>query len=190
MFFVPTDLLSFWLMPWSERFRRACLWFTPATQPLQGKQPDRDAPRWLRPLFLQRWVGQAVAARLAWLHAHPEMTTYRYGGESEPRWFAAAWASYEQECLRDLKESTLLWIFGMEVERLLRIAQEPPSMVGNGDWTRAALGIAEHVAQLYTELKHRHTAMPARAMLRQELRQFVAWTGGDAWRWMTSQREM
>jgi hypothetical protein len=139
MLFLAVDLVAFWLMPWSAPFRRACLWFTPDTQPLQGRQPDKDAPKWLRPLFLQRWVGQAVAARLAWLQAHPEADPYRFGHESEPAWVAAAWASYDRRCLRELSEKTLLWIFGMEVERLLRIAQEAPALVGQGVWTKAAL---------------------------------------------------
>jgi hypothetical protein len=47
--------------------------------------------------------------------------------------------------------------------------------VGDGDWTGAALGVAAHLAQLYSELKRRHNAMPARAMLRAELRRFVEW---------------
>ena len=184
MLFTALDLVAFWVMPWSQRFRRACLWFTSNTQPLQGKKPNSDAPWWLRPLFLQHWVGQAVAARLAWLEAHPQVTPYRYGHESELCWDEAAWKRYDDECLRDLRESTLIWIFGMEVERLLRLAQQSPWSVNNGDWTRAALGIAGHVAQLYGELKRRHTALPARALLREELRQFVAWTGGADRTWL------
>lgn len=174
MMFLAVDLVAFWLMPWSASFRRACLWFTPDTQPLQGKQPDKDAPNWLRPLCLQRWVGQTVAARLAWLKAHPDADPYRFGHESEPAWVAAAWATYDRQCLRELREQTLLWIFGMEVERLVRIAQESPILVGQGDWTQAALGASEHIAQLYAELKRRHKAMRARALLREELRRFAA----------------
>ena len=78
MLAVAPDLISFWLMPWSETFRAACLWFTLDTQPLRGTQPDKDAPKWLRPLFLQRWVGQTVAAQLAWLGEHPEARRYRF----------------------------------------------------------------------------------------------------------------
>ena len=149
---------------------------------MQGRKPNTFAPRWLRPLLLQRWVGQAIAARLAWLDAHPHARRYRYGVESEPRWFDAAWASYERDILADFNEAMLLWIFGMEVERLLRIAEEHPSFVGQVEWTRAVLGASEHLAQLYAELKRRHSWQQARAMLRAELRRFVDGNGCvDAW---------
>ena len=177
MCFAPLVLVAFWLMPWSEPFRAACLGFTLETQPLRGKQPDADAPNWLRPLFLQRWVGQAVSQRLAWLQWHPEITPYRYGRQSELRWHDAAWAEYDRQCLRELSQQRLLWIFGMEVERLLWLAQQSPWEAGNGDWTRAALGISLHVAQVYAELKRRLRATWARYLLREELRQFVLWAG-------------
>ena len=86
-----------------------------------------------------------------------------------------AWASYPRRCLRELREETLLRIFGMEVERLLRIAEESPLLAGTGDWTSAALGASEHIAQLYAELKRRHKAQRARAILSLELRQYVDW---------------
>jgi hypothetical protein len=177
------DAIYFWIMPWSHSFRAACLHFTPDAQPVQGKCPDRYAPTWLRPLCLQRWVGQAIAARLA---ADPQTTAYRYGNESEPCWEAVAWVSYEWATLRELRERTLLWIFGMEVERLLRIAQEDPRLAGVAYWTGAVLGASEHLAQLYRELKRRHKAMRAREMLREELRRFVADEGhGEAATYLT-----
>jgi hypothetical protein len=171
----PIDLVSFWLMPWSAPFRHACVWVTRLGAPLQGKQPDKDAPNWLRPLCVQRWVGQAVAARLAWLAAHPEVDAWRFGHESEPAWVEAAYARYDWRCLRAFTDSLLLWLFGMEVERLARIAQEAPALVGSGEWTRAALGAFEHIAQIYAELKRRHKAMQARALLREDLRACITW---------------
>lgn len=54
MVVVDADLISFWLTPWSAPFRAACLWFTAETQPLRGRKPNKIAPRWLRPFFLQR----------------------------------------------------------------------------------------------------------------------------------------
>ncbi|HLW03073.1 MAG TPA: hypothetical protein VKT82_30760 [Ktedonobacterales bacterium] len=164
--------ITFWLTPWSAPFRAACLWFTPDTQPLQGRKPNTIAPRWVRPFFVQRWVGEAIAARLA---ANPATTAYRFGHDSDPDWDAAAWASYPRAILRQLDEQTVLGIVGMEVERLLRIAQEHPGLVGQVEWTGAALSASEHLAQLYAELKRRHKAMQARALLREELRRFVAW---------------
>ena len=138
-------LITFWLLPWSKPFRAACHWFALGTQPMQGRaHPDKEAPRCLRPLFLQRLVGQAAAARLAWLQAHPLATRYRYGRESEPRWFNAAWASYERCILREFADAMLLWIFGMEVEQLVRIAEEHPSLVGQVEWVCATLGAREY----------------------------------------------
>jgi hypothetical protein len=170
-------VVDFWTMPWSAPFRAACRWFTSETQPMRGHKPNRFAPWWLRPLFVHAWVGQAIAARLAWLAAHPQATRYRYGVESEPRWVDAAWASYQRCILREFSDAVLLWIVGMEVERLLRIAEEHPGLVGQVEWTRAVLGASEHLAQLYAELKRRHPWQEARAMLRAELTRFVTWNG-------------
>ncbi len=169
------DLFAFWMTPWSKTLRAACVWVERFGAPISGKKPDKDAPNWLRPLLLQRWVAQAITARLAWLDAHPDQTTPRHGNESEPCWDDVAWVSYDRRCLRELREATLLDIFGMEVERLLRIVQEPPGMVGSVEWTRAALGASEHIAQVYAELKRRYKAMRARAILRDELRRFITW---------------
>jgi hypothetical protein len=163
--------INFWLTPWSDTFRGACLWFTPETQPLRGRKPDSVAPDCVRPLLLQRWVGQAIAARLA---ANPDTEEYRYARESAPRWEMWAWAAYTRRTLRLVSDERLLWLFGLEVERLLRVAQEHPSLVGGDDWTSAALCASEHIAQVYAELKRRHKAMRARALLREELRRFAA----------------
>jgi hypothetical protein len=168
------DLISFWLTPWSAPFRAACLWFTPDTQPLQGRKPDKIAPRWLRPLFLQRWVGEAVAARL---QANPHTSAYRCGYESEPCWKASAGPSARRASLRRLSEARLLWAFGVEVERLLRIAQEHPCLVGDANWTGAALDASAQIARIYAELKRRYKAMQARALVREELCRFVGWQG-------------
>lgn len=169
--------ITFWLTPWSAPFRAACLWFTPDTQPLQGRKPNKVAPWWVRPFFVQQWVGEAIAARLA---ADPDTCAYRFGRESEPVWKASAWARYPRAILRQLREETLLGIWGMEVERLLRIAQESPLVVGNGAWTQAALVACAHLARVYAELRRRHRAMQAKAIVREELRRFVTWNEGAA----------
>ena len=169
------DLLLFWMTPWSEPLRDTCIWLKRFGQPISGKRPDSDAPDWLRPLFLQRWAAQTIAARLAWLQAHPDLAASRFERESDACWDDAAWASYDRRCLRDLDEETLLWIFGMEVERLLHIMREPPSLVGDATWARAALGASEHLAQVYHELRRRYHAVRARYMLREDLRRFVTW---------------
>jgi hypothetical protein len=130
---------------------------------------------------LQRWVAQAIAARLEWMRQHPERAPYAYGHESEPCWDACAWATYDWRCLHAFSEATLLWIFGMEVERLLRIMQEPPGLVGGVNWTKATLGASKHLIQIYRELKRRQPpqagqgrALGARGILREALRRFAS----------------
>ena len=124
---------------------------------------------------MQRWVGQTVAARLAWMAERPERAIYRYGRESEPCWEDVAWQRYQWRILHQFDDATLLYIFGMEVERLLRIAQEPPSLVGQVEWVQASLGASKHIAQLYGELKRRHKAVRARYLLREALRGYLTW---------------
>ena len=81
MLFVTDDLLSFWMMPWSRPLRAACVWLARFGPPISGDKPDKDAPDWPRPLCLQRWVGQTIASRLAWLRAHPDLAACRFGPE-------------------------------------------------------------------------------------------------------------
>ncbi len=173
--FRPTDLVDFWLMPWSEPLRSACCWIALLGAPLQGKKPDTDAATWLKPLFLQRWVGQAVAERLAWLKAHPEAAGDRFGEESDPGWREDGWAPPARPRLRRLCAEELLRLVAVELERLARIAEDVPALVGGGNWTEAALASCAAMARLYAELKRRHRAAQARALVSEALRQFVAW---------------
>jgi hypothetical protein len=167
------DLVSFWTTPWSLPLRRACVWLACTDPPLIAHAPDSIAPRWVRPLCVQRWVGQAVAARLAWWQAHPDRAAHRFGRESEPSGKEAAWASYQRAYLREFSEQRLLWFFGIEVERLLQLMQESPILAGGGVWTQAVLGACEHIAQVYGELKRRHGFRIARAIVREELQRFI-----------------
>ncbi len=68
----------FWLAPWTMLLRSACRWLSPEAQTATAPAPF--APRWPRPLGLQRWVGQAIDARLAWMREHPEAACYRPSG--------------------------------------------------------------------------------------------------------------
>src|ERR1051326_4897468 len=43
--FLPTELIDFWLMPWSGPLRSACCWIALLGAPLHGKKPDTDAAR-------------------------------------------------------------------------------------------------------------------------------------------------
>ena len=167
-------LLSFWMTPWSRTLRGACVWLERLGAPISGTRPDAEAPNWLRPLCVQRRVGQAVADRLAWVAAHPE-AGYRCGRESEPCWTEVGWASYPRRYLRAMSEESLRWLFMMEVERLVRSMEEAPGLVGGADWTRGVLGACEHVAQVYGEWRRRHKARRARTIVREELAAFVAW---------------
>jgi hypothetical protein len=130
MQFSAPDLLSFWMTPWSRPLRGACVWLASLGAPISGSQPDAAAPRWLRPLCLQRWVGQAVVTRLEWMGQHPDQPAYSFGRESEPCWTDVAWATYDRPSTRGLSEEAILWLFGAEVERLLRSVEEAPGLVG------------------------------------------------------------
>ena len=122
--FRPTDLVDFWLMPWSEPLRDACCWIALLGVPLAGKKPDTDAARGLRPLFLQRWAGQAARDRLAWLRLHPEAERDRFGDESDPGWDVEGRLVSERRCLQQMEEAALLRLIAVEAERLTRIAEE------------------------------------------------------------------
>lgn len=172
---VRDHLIAFWLTPWSAPFRATCLWFTPDTQPLQGRRPNKIAPAWVRPFFLHAWVAEAIAARLK---ANPQTCAYLWGRASEPCYKADAWASYAGAVLRECDEHDLLNFFLLDTERLLRIAQEHPRLVGDLYWTGAALSASEHLAQVYAELKRRCKAQQARALVSQALSRFVS--GPDA----------
>lgn len=175
------DLLIFWMTPWSKPLRDTCVWLARFGAPISGKRPDRFAPTWVRPLFMQRWVARAIATRLAWIAAHPDLPADQYEDESEPQLNVAGWTAYERCWLRTRPEERLLHTFGVEVERLLRIMQEPPTLVGDDDWTHAALEACEHLAQVYHELRRRHKATRARAIVRDALRRFSeGQRGGEA----------
>jgi len=169
------DLFAFWLTPWTKTLRDLSVQLTFMDPPISGKRPDKDAPRWVRPLCLQRWVSQAIAARLAWMQAHPTQAAPRFGAASETRFEGCAAEPPRRRCLRGKRDEALLEQFSTTVERLLRLLSEPPKLVGEMDWTRAALRASQEMAQIYAELKRRYKAMPARAMLREELRRFVIW---------------
>ena len=97
-----------------------------------------------------------------------------------------AWGSYQRPILRQMGEVWRLWLFLQEVECLLRVAQEHAGLVGGTNWTGAALCASEHIAQVYGELKRCHKAMRARALLREELRRFVAWQDASDLYWPTA----
>jgi hypothetical protein len=181
MLFTADDVVSFWYARWAAPLRSACVALP--EPPLPRPDPLPKAPRWLRPLCVQRLIGQAVAERAAWYRVHSDLTPiYYFDNESEPCWGEVAAVSYDRECLRELKEGTVRWILGMEIERLLRIVQVVPAPAARGSaevgmdaWMRAVLGVCEHVSQLYDELKRRHKAMRARAIVREELLSVLHW---------------
>ena len=166
---------SFWSQSWSVPLRAACVWLRRTPPPVVPFTPNRLAPGWLRPLCLQREVGQAVGARLTWMRAHPDQAGYLYPTDSIPCWSRDAWIPYERGALRVWTDEWLLVLFQMEVERLLRIVQTPPALLGEEVWTRAALGACEHLAQLYREFRRRYQARPVRLFVRRVLRAYVCW---------------
>jgi hypothetical protein len=169
----------FWLLPWSAPLRAAAGWLSELAWP-DSASPVPAAPRWLRPLCVQRMVGRAVAERARWLKQHPCLNPYRFGDDSDPGWDETTLLTYDRRCLRDLSEASVRWLFGVEVERILRLIQTSPALLGEGAWVASLLAACEHIAQVYHELKRRHKAMQARATLREELRLFLEWQGEKA----------
>jgi hypothetical protein len=167
MTLTPAELDAFWFAPWSLPVRSACRWLSLAEK-ARGARPT-PAPQRLRPRCLQRRVGQAVAARLAWRQAHPEAALYRSSGASDvadlsiPCWTDKAPGPSEQQPLRAVTEDRLLWGWEVEVERLWRSSETPPSLLGWEVWTQAVLGVGGHLAQLYGELQRGHGARRARS---------------------------
>jgi hypothetical protein len=162
----------FWRLPWSAPLRAALFWQADPDQ-FPTAEPIPVVPGWLRPLVVQRLVGQAVAARAAWQETHLCLEPYRFGNESEPDWHETNLLRYGR-CLGRLSEELQRWILGMEVERILRLVQLPPSELGQGAWVAAVLAACEHVAQVY-QVWRRYRAARAREMLREELQRFLDW---------------
>jgi hypothetical protein len=176
MIFQVSHRAIFRRLPWSAPLRSALSW-----QPDPAQFPDDaplpDAPRWLRPLCVQRMVGRAVAQRAAWLASHLCLDPYRFGRESEPDWHECNLLTYDRRNLRELSERSPRWLLGMEVERLLRLVQLSPSERGEAAWLAGVLAASEHVALVYHELRRRYKAARARAILREDLAAFVTWRG-------------
>jgi len=169
----------FWRLPWSAPLRSALSW-QPDPAQFSDDAPLPEAPRWLRPLCVQRMVGQAVAQRAAWLASHLCLDPYRFGRESEPDWHECNLLTYDRRNLREMGEQSLRWLLGMEAERLLRLEQISPSELGKAAWLAGVLAASEHVAQVYHELRRRYKAARARAILREDLAAFIAWQGDPA----------
>ena len=174
MRFLASHLAVFWHLPWSAPLRAALSWQADPAQ-FPDDAPPPVAPPWLKPLCVQRLVGYAIADRVAWLATHPCLEPYRFGRESEPDWHECNLLTYDRRNLREMGEPWLRWMLGMEVERLLRLAQTSPSELGEAAWLAGALAASEHVAQVYHELRRRYKAARARAIVREELRDFLAW---------------
>jgi hypothetical protein len=170
---------SFWSQSWSAPLRSACRWLKRAPAPTVQPIPEALAPGWLRPLCFQREVARAIRDRLAWLRAHPDQTADLYPQQAIPVWTETAWTPYERGVLRGWEDIALLERVQLEVERLLRIIETPPALLGEEVWTHALLGTCEHLAQLYRELRRRCGARAVRVALRRMLTSYVCWTPED-----------
>ncbi len=166
---------AFWSQSWSAPLRAACIWLRRDPAPVVSRLPEALAPGWLRPLCVQRCIAQAIAARLAWMRQHPDLAAQRFLYPSTPDWTREAWTPYDRGWLRVWTEAWLLECFQVEVERLLRIMQTPPALLGEEVWTRVALGTCERLAQLYQELRRRSGMRAARRLVRDTLENFICW---------------
>jgi hypothetical protein len=166
---------SFWSQSWSATLRSSCRWLRRDPAPVVPTIPEALAPGWLRPLCFQREVARAIRDRLAWLRANPDQSAMLYLLESLPCWTAEDWTPYRRGVLRAWGDEWLVEQVQIEVERLLRIVDTPPALLGEEVWTHAALGTCERLAQLYRELRRRCGARATRVALRRLLTGYVYW---------------
>ena len=176
MLAVAPDLVSFWLMPWSEPFRAACLWFTLDTQPLRGKQARQRRARsgCARSSFS---AGSARPSPPGWpgsrriqrrgaiaLKTNPPPAGTRWPGPAIP---GAACAN----CAKKRCCASLAW----KSSGCCALPRSRPCWWATATGPAPRWAASEHIAQLYAELKRRHKAQRARAILSLELRQYVEW---------------
>ena len=166
---------SFWSSAWAAPLRRACHWLQREAAPDVPSVPDALAPGWLRPLCVQRLIGQAIAARLKRMRTHPDQTLFLFPEQAIPLWTPLAWEPYQPRTLHAGSNDWLTTQVLLEVERLLRILQVPPSLMGQEVWTHAALGACERLAQLYHEFRRRFNARRVRRFFRQALLEYIYW---------------
>ena len=106
---------------------------------------------------------------------HPDAAGYLYDEYTIPLWTPAGWTPFAQSALRAWSDERLLLLFQVETERLLRILQAPPKLLGEAVWTRAVLGACEHLAQLYHEFRRRSGARAVRRFVRRALVEYIYW---------------
>ena len=173
MWFSVADIHSFLIAPWSLPIRRACPHLS--EQMHTHVIPRAPTPRWVGPQCIQRWIAQTIATRLAWQAKQPGPVRYRFGRTSAPCWSQSTTIPHERKSFLKLDETDLLWLAGIELERLYRIARTPQAAVGETLWTLTLLASCLHLAQIYQEYKRRHKARQARAFMRRAFTFFVTW---------------
>jgi hypothetical protein len=166
---------SFWSSPWAAPLRESCVWLQRQAAPVVPPTPDRLVPDWLRPLCFQREIGRTIRARLANARRDARYAATLYAYASQPTWGAEDWRPYGRGVLRSWSKERLLEHFQMELERLLRIMQTPPALLGEAVWTHSALGTCEHLAQLYQEFRRRYGARRTRRFMCKVLTGYAWW---------------
>lgn len=166
---------AFWSQSWSAPLRASCRWLRRQPGPVVAPLPNLLAPGWLRPLCVQRQIAAAVQARLAWRKAHPEAEPYWAYDWSGLHWDNEGWTPYKPRWLRDESIAYITGRVYVEVERLVRLMQVPPSLLGEDLWTHVALGTCERLAQLYKEVLRRAGRQATRRWLGALLENCVCW---------------
>jgi hypothetical protein len=175
MSFTVAEVHSFLIARWSLPIRRSCVHLSAQVRHAVRPKTKVPIPKGIRPQFLQRWLGQSIASRLAWQEQRPGPARYRFGIRSAPCWSQTETRPYEGRALRRETEEDLLRYLEIGIERLYRITQEDQTEIGETLWTLTLLSACQHLAQVYLELRRRYKAERARELTWDALRLFVTW---------------
>ena len=175
MCFTVAEIHAFLVLPWSQPLRAVCPSLSEQARQFINRKARVSAPKWARPQYFQRWLGETFARRLAQPQCQPGTPRYRFGRSSEPCWSETATHPIAMRPLRPLPEHEILWYMGMGLERLYRITQTPQWEIGEDLWTQTFLSASQYLSQLYGELKRRYKAQHAREVAQHALDTFLTW---------------
>lgn len=163
--------LSLWSWVWDAPVR--ALFGETFADAFLPDAPCWPVPRTLGPVCVQRMIARAVVARLTWLREQHVPIFPRFGADSVWDWAEAATHREPSGFLRSLAESRLHWLIGVQLDWLLHMLVLPEDDAPAPLRLVAFVGTCGRLAQYYAELKRRHGAGQARALLREDLLHYL-----------------